>query len=205
MRSFPFIIGGLAALVAVLVARHTGLASATTTSATWLPATKFRSGRREAPSLVVLHSTNGPVGWTARQVAEMWAGAGSPATSSHYVVGPNEVFQSVREDDEAWCAGTQGNRRGIHIELLGRSWATDWLGDGRPVLERAARLAAQIARRWGIPVERRTVDDLKAGRAGFTTHAALTTAFGESTHDDPGGFGDVRWPWTEFLAMVREA
>lgn len=171
--------------------------------ARWVPATRFRAGRPSAPKWIVLHSAEMAITpGAASSLASWWAGPGSPATSCHYIVGPTEVIQVVREEDTAWCAGSAANAEGIHLELIGFALETDWLGEGRPVLERAAPLVRAIAERHGIPLVVIGPDGLRAGLPGLTTHASATAAWGQSTHVDPGGPGDARWPWAEFLKMV---
>jgi hypothetical protein len=49
-----------------------------------------------------------------------------------------------------------------------------------------APIVASDMRRFGIPNRWCTVDDLKARRAGHTTHNDLRLAFGGTTHTDPG-------------------
>jgi hypothetical protein len=82
--------------------------------------------------------------------------------------------------------------------------ATRWLGEGRATLRNAARLVARLCAELGLPATRLGPDELKADRRGITTHASVTEAFKRSSHVDPGGPGDRRWPWAEFLAMVGE-
>lgn len=171
--------------------------------AQWLPARYFRVGRLAGPpSLIVLHSTEGPIRpGAARAVASWWHGASSPKTSAHYTVDGDEVWQSVAEADTAWAAGARGNRLGIHVELVGYALRTDWSsGDGCRVLERARALCRHISERTGISWAALCPDGLIAGCSGLTTHASVTEAWGESTHVDPGGPGDKRWPWSLFLA-----
>jgi hypothetical protein len=68
---------------------------------------------------------------------------------------------------------------------------------------RAAELVRAICKRWDIPLERVDAAGLLAGKRGITSHAAVGAAFKKSTHVDPGGVGDVRWPWELFLRLVR--
>jgi hypothetical protein len=108
----------------------------------------------------------------------------------------------VREHDVAWTAGKTANARGIHVELVGRAFETNWLGEGWPVLERAAPLVRHVCERWGVA--RGWLDDkqVAAGLPGITSHANVTEAFGESTHVDPGGIDDKHFPAVEFIRMV---
>ena len=54
-----------------------------------------------------------------------------------------------------------------------------------------------------IPAERVDAAGLKAGKRGITTHASVSVAHRKSTHVDPGGPGDKRWPWAKFLELVH--
>jgi hypothetical protein len=67
------------------------------------------------------------------------------------------------------------------------------------MLDRSAALAAELCRRYEIPVAWLYAADLKAGRRGLTTHKAVSEAFRRSNHWDPGnGF-----PVESYLARVR--
>jgi hypothetical protein len=69
------------------------------------------------------------------------------------------------------------------------------------MLSRSAALVADLCQRYGVPVVLLGVDELQAGAAGITTHAAVSRAWGRSDHYDPGG----AWPGEAWLEMVREA
>ena len=158
---------------------------------------------------IVLHSTENPIRpGVARQVARYFEGPNAPRASAHYVVDREAVIQCVLLRDVAWTA-PGANSRGVQIEMVGQAMMTDWhrAGDddraGLAVLQRAARLVAELCRYFGLPLERVDAAGLLAGARGITTHAAVTAAWHRCTHVDPGGPGDRRWPWTEFLAAVR--
>jgi hypothetical protein len=178
-------------------------------SPTVILAKNFTKANRAKVDLIVLHSTENPVSsGVARNVALWFAGASAPMASAHYVVGPEKVFQCVIEHDVAWAA-PGANAQGIQIEMVGQAAKTDWTRDGDGpqdglrVLVRAAELTRAIAKRWDIPLERVNVAGLLAGKRGITSHAAVGAAFKKSTHVDPGGVGDVRWPWELFLRLIR--
>jgi hypothetical protein len=172
--------------------------------ALWVPAAHWSSGRPEPVRLVVLHSTENDIKpGVARNVARWFAAGGDCRASAHYVVGPDEVWQTVREHDRSWAAGATANRLGVHVELVGRAGSTDWSsGPGLEVLRRAAPLVADICRRHGLTVQGLDVSRLEAGESGIVTHAACTACWHESTHRDPGLQDDERWPWELWLALV---
>jgi hypothetical protein len=64
-------------------------------------------------------------------------------------------------------------------------------------------LVRELCALYDIPIRRVDAKGLLAGESGITTHAAVTAAFKKSTHIDPGGVNDARWPWPEYLAMVQ--
>lgn len=169
-----------------------------------IQARHYYPSRRAPIDWIVLHSTENPIArGVARNVARWFSGPSSPTASAHYVVGPDEIVRGVRDEHTAWAA-PGANERGIQIEMVGQAAKTDWLaGDGRAVTERAAGLVAALCRRHGIPAERVDAAGLKRGGRGITSHAAVSEAFRRSTHQDPGLQGDRRWPWSEFLALVR--
>lgn len=182
----------------------------------------------------VLHSTENPPllpsgtirPGVARNVA-LWFGGrtqvAAPRASSHYVVGggpdvASEVFQCVDEADVAWAA-PGANRYGVQHEIVGQCLSTDWSGAVmRPTLERAAALVARSCQRWGIPVQSPSRDALREARAlldagrplpdrcrGIITHADATAVWRQSTHCDPGGPSNSRWPMALFLDLVKSA
>lgn len=156
-----------------------------------------------------LHSTENPIRkGVARNVARWFNGPSAPQASAHFLVDRDETIQGVRLDHAAWAAPGQ-NVTGVQVEMVGQAFKTDWLKwgpgdrDGRQVMERTAELVAWLCEHLEIPVRRVTPDGLRAGERGITTHAAVTEAFHKSSHLDPGGAGDKRWPWPEFLTAVR--
>lgn len=176
-----------------------------------IPARHFTRGRKGAIDLIVLHSTENPIRpGVARNVARWFGGPSAPQASAHYVVGPEEIIRGVDDSDTAWAA-PGANHNGLQIEMVGQAGKTDWLRAGSDdraglaVLERAAGLVAALCRRHGLPVAQVTVEGLRAGARGITSHAAVSAAFRRSNHQDPGLQGDRRWPWAEFLARVEAA
>lgn len=172
--------------------------------------TKGRGGA--AVRLIVIHTAQcSEVATAAENVAGYFAapmGAdGKPVPpqkggSSHYVTDCDSSTACVREEDTAWHAGA-ANGYSIGIELAGRAeqtpaqWADEY---SQATLRNAAALVADIASRYGIPLERVDVPGLREKRSGITGHAECAMALG-GDHWDPG----PSFPWPQFMAMVREA
>jgi hypothetical protein len=183
-------------------------ATATTSTdepgAVWLPARWHGARRTVDARLVVLHCTQGhDVQGAARNVGKWWASPASPKTSAHYVVDSTDVVQCVREQDIAWAAGSCANGCGIHVELVGWYPQTDWAQSG--ALRMAAPLVRHILDRHGLPRTALGVGELLDDRRGLCTHDAVRRAWHQTTHIDPGGPGDARWPWELFLELVEAA
>lgn len=124
------------------------------------------------------------------------------SVSSHYCADNDSVVQCVRLRDSAWTVGNRpGNNRGINWELSGFAAQTrdQWLDEfGLAMFERIAPIIRADAARYGIPLQRRTVAELKAFRPGITSHNDLRLAFGGTTHTDPG----PNFPWDHLLNVL---
>ena len=153
--------------------------------------------------LVVLHSAEAPEKpGTAQAIARWFAGPEAPMASAHYAVDAGDTVQCVLEGDVAFAA-PGSNHDGIQIELAGyaRQEPEDWRDVYSTAMrERAAVLAAFICADYRLPVEFVDAAGILAGKAGITTHAEVTKAYGLSTHTDPG----KSFPMSDFVARVAE-
>lgn len=68
----------------------------------------------------------------------------------------------------------------------------------RKMLDRAARLTAELCLAYDVPVVYRNAAALRAGRHGITTHRQVSLAWAETSHWDPGA-----WPRRAFMRRVR--
>lgn len=68
----------------------------------------------------------------------------------------------------------------------------------RRLLNRTARLTAELCLAYDVPPYWRTAAQLKAGQRGVTTHRQVSLAWGQSSHWDPGA-----WPRRAFMRRVR--
>ncbi|MCX4627413.1 peptidoglycan recognition family protein [Streptomyces sp. NBC_01443] len=105
--------------------------------------------------------------------------------SAHYMVGQDgRIEQMVREMDVAFHSGNRSmNERSLGIEHEG---FVDRPQDFTEAMYAAsARLAADICRRYGIPVDR--------------THIVAHSEVPGTDHTDPGR----HWDWDRYLGLVR--
>jgi N-acetyl-anhydromuramyl-L-alanine amidase AmpD len=171
----------------------------------YVPARHLTPANRTKIALIVIHTAECAEVSTAAENLQTWtAGANASQASWHYAVDNDSITQSVLEKDVAWHAGPV-NGFSIGIEHAGRASqdAAGWDDEySRAVLENSAHLAAEICKRYGIPVVRLSAEDLKAGkRDGFTGHVDVTNGLtGGKGHMDPG----KAFPWDAYLARVRE-
>ena len=142
---------------------------------------------------------------TAENTAAYFANPGDGRNvSSHYTVDNDSVVQCVRLKDSAWTVGNRpGNNRGINWELSGFASQSraQWLDDfGLAMFGQIRPILRSDAAKFGIPLTRRTVAELKAWKPGITSHNDLRLAFGGTTHTDPG----PNFPWDVFLQTMNQ-
>lgn len=153
---------------------------------------------------LVIHMTVSPcVPGQARATAAYFRSSSSGG-SAHRIVDPEEAVAAAYDSVVCWHAPP--NPHSLGYELCGypdlnravafARWATP---NYRRTLERAARMVARDALAYGVPIKFLSVDDLRRGERGITTHANVSEAFHESTHWDPG-----QWPRRRFMRLVRE-
>lgn len=144
---------------------------------------------------VVIHSTEGG---TAKSTASYFTTQQSGG-STQLIVDDVSCYRTLRNDQIPW--GAPGvNYDGFHIEQCGyAAWAKSlWSVTHNRTLRRAAYKTAYHCKLFGIPIQFVDAAGLKSGKAGITTHAEATKAFG-GTHTDPG----KGWPKTLFMSYVR--
>jgi peptidoglycan hydrolase-like protein with peptidoglycan-binding domain len=162
-----------------------------------------------------------PASGYARSNAQWFAGPNAPKASIHWWVGPDETIRGLEGRHRAWGAKSGPARYaqlfGLHVEHTGYTAnpsrgikATDWLGEGYPVLERSARLMARECKRWQIPIQRGDIEGFRDSYRidkplpdryrGFVGHVDWTRAYAiKGGHYDPG----EAWPWREYLDLVE--
>jgi hypothetical protein len=181
----------VAAAAGVLLAPAAGATVGVRPPVVWLKGSgNFTHAHRQIQSVdkLVVHVTEGSFWGSVRWLKNPRAHA-----SSHYVVSRSgKIVQLVHLSDIAWHAGHWGtNERSVGIEHEGFTYGP--AGFTRAQYEASARLAAWIARRSLMPIDRRHVighRDVPDGRGGRG---------GASHHTDPG----PRWDWNRYLRLVR--
>jgi hypothetical protein len=161
---------------------------------------------------VVIHSTVSPCEpGGARNIAAYFR-SNTAGGSAHYVVDPTETVQAAYDSVVCWHAPPNSNSIGIEmcdipgpvpngpparLQQLRRSWR--WVKPNQQaMLRRTARLTARLCLAYDVPVRYVGPRALRAGKHGITTHAAVSQAWHQSTHWDPGF-----WPRAEFMLLVR--
>jgi hypothetical protein len=151
----------------------------------WKPAasSNFTSGRGgNRVRYIVIHTMQGSYAGSIS-----WLRNPASKVSAHYCVRSRDgdVTQMVDEADTGWHAGNWSyNQQSVGIEHEG--WVADaaWYTDA--MYRSSARLACDIARRHGVPVDRQHI----------IGHDKVPGA----THTDPGRY----WNWDYYLGLIRE-
>lgn len=120
--------------------------------------------------------------------------------SAHYYVDKTRIVQSLNTDLGAGHAGSSWpNRHCIAYEITGwNSFSRDrWLSDVAWGL--LVRQVRRDCERWNIPMRWLTVDQLRRGERGFSTHDDCRRAFGGTSHTDPG----PNFPKDHLIALLK--
>jgi N-acetyl-anhydromuramyl-L-alanine amidase AmpD len=169
----------------------------------FIQAKNYTRANRESIRWIVIHSAELPeLADGAERLAQWAAGPSAPKASWHYAVDADSIVQSVAEKDIAWHA-PGANAEGVGIELVGYARQSDaqWRDDfSLATIVRCARLVADIAARWSIPLVYCDRNALIAKAPGVTTHREVSLAFRKSTHTDPG----PHFPMGCLLAAAEE-
>jgi hypothetical protein len=156
---------------------------------------------------VVIHCTAPGVGYPKASAKGTASGTAkyfqmqSAGGSAHYVYDAfGGAEHCVPDSVIAWHAPP--NAHSIGIEICGEVTYTreQWLSDRVwPGALAAAARCRELCKRYGVPIRRLTVADLKAGREGVCGHVDVSNAFHMTDHSDPG----PHFPWAEFMAAVN--
>lgn len=169
------------------------------------------------PQLVVIHSAVMDCRVGAAKLLGEWNRKGTTGGSWHYATDPAETIQCSWDRFVTWAAPPNRTSHGgvLHIEMADRpvpaptvrgkalqrlrqTWRWRTMAH-RKMLARTARLTAELCLAYDLPPVYVGPIGQRLGRKGWTTHAARTIAYRQSTHWDPGF-----WPRRRFGRMVRE-
>jgi len=105
--------------------------------------------RQKIDRIVIHHNAT-----TNKNVAiNTWLANGSAQTSAHYEVADKEIIGIVGEGTTAWHAGNGDmNARSIGIENVNETGAPNWT-ISNDTFESLSRLVADIAKRYGFPID----------------------------------------------------
>ena len=173
------------------------------------------SGEDNMPvTRIVIHSAVMPCEpGRAKQLGQMNS-KGTGGGSWHYAVDPKATFQCSYDRFVCWHAPPNDHSIGIEMADYPKPWPTSkpkgwwatltrrwrWNSNNHKLmLDRTAKLTAELCLAYTLPVVFLSPADLKAGKKGITTHANVSKAFGQSTHWDPGA-----WPKGKFMRLVRD-
>lgn len=178
------------------------------------PPAHSSDGENKPVNRIVIHSTvSACKAGGARQIAAYFKSS-SAGGSAHYVVDPGEVVQVAYDSVICWHAPPNQHSLGIEMcdtpgpvpddkpataayKAARRRWR--WrLPQQQQLLERTAQLTAELALAYRVPIRYVGPVRLRLGWRGITTHAAVSLAWRQSTHWDPGF-----WPRREFMRRVR--
>ncbi|MGW1768144.1 N-acetylmuramoyl-L-alanine amidase [Streptomyces sp. NPDC002073] len=156
---------------------HKGARWTSASPANWRMADRPRDYRVDR---IVVHVTQGGFASAVDAFQNPWHKA-----SAHYIVrGDGHVEQMVRELDVAFHANNRSvNERSVGIEHVGFVHRREDFTDA--MYAASAALAADICRRYGIPVDRRHI----------IGHDEVPGA----DHTDPG----PHWDWDRYLRLIR--
>ena len=178
-------------LAAALLAPAAGAATALRPPVTWLKGEgNFTKAHRAPRSIdcIVVHVTEGQFWGSVR-----WLKSPRAHASSHFIVSrTGKIVQLVHTSDIAWHAGNwRTNVESVGIEHEGFTYGPD--GFTTAQYRNSARLAAWIARRALMPIDRRHI-------IGHAQVPAPGGGLGGSGHHtDPG----PHWNWNRYLTLVR--
>jgi N-acetyl-anhydromuramyl-L-alanine amidase AmpD len=187
-------------LVQVALAAVTLLAAAVSASAAWggslrvlirhTPNKTETNRTTKTIDRIVIHDTEGRFIGSVRALQNA-----RRAASAHFVVSRRgQIVQLVPVTDVAWHAGnSRWNLHSIGIEHEG--WADRRGSYTRAEYQASAKLAAYLAHRWGVPIDRRHI----VGHAEVPDPYHRGLYGGVSHHTDPGPY----WNWRYYMKLVR--
>jgi hypothetical protein len=166
------------------------------------PVLHLTKGNNLPINRIVIHYTAGSDATGAQGTARYFREDPTAGGSAHYITDSDESIQCAHDDVICWHAPPNQHSLGIEMECSG---ANDALGHWSlpnhiAMMHRTAKLTAQKAIQYGVPIVKLSVADLVAGKHGICGHVDVSEAFHQSTHTDPGPY----FPWGQFMTWVHE-
>jgi N-acetyl-anhydromuramyl-L-alanine amidase AmpD len=161
----------------------------------------YHGGRQSSVTRIVIHGTVSPCQAGGAQSVARYFQSPSTGGSAHYVVDPGEVVCCVDEHTIAYHAPPNTGSIGVELCDPQKGASSRW-GDAahEAMLRRAAVLVREVAARWGVPLKKLTVAQVKAGQHGICGHVDVSKAFKQTDHSDPG----TGFPWAHFMDLVTD-
>ncbi len=156
-------------------------------------------GENKPINRIVIHSTVSPCREGQARSTAAWFRSQAAAGSAHYAVDPGEVIQCAYDSVICWHAPPNTHSLGVEMCEYPSQDKARWLDEPHQrTLRRTARLVAQLCLAYDVPPRYVGSIRLRLGWRGVTTHAAVSQAFAQSSHWDPGA-----WPRRKFMRLVR--
>lgn len=154
----------------------------------FIPAKHFRQGGNLPLTRIVIHDMEYPEKPDAAEAVAQIFHTSDRVSSAHYCVDNNSIVRCVQDDDTAYHAPPNQHSIGIEHAGYARQTTGDWLDEyGTKMLrDQSAPLVRGLCDRYGIPKRWLTVEQIRAGWHGVTSHNNVSLAFHQSTHTDPG-------------------
>jgi hypothetical protein len=164
------------------------------------PVSKSSGNGNKPLTRLVIHCTAGADGKGSTGTAEYFRSAAAKG-SAHYITDANLTIQSAYDSVVCWHAPPNMHSIGIEMccSLSSRGQGHWELASHVKMMQRTARLTAELCLAYNIPVVKLTVAQVRAGQKGICGHWDVSRAFGQSSHWDPGEY----FPWATFMTMVR--
>lgn len=160
----------------------------------------YRQGGNLPVTRIVLHDAEYEEAQTGAESIAAYFQRTDKKVSAHAVSDCDSTIECVRDGDSAFHAPPNTGSLGLELMGFAKQTTADWLDDYgvRMLRDQAAPWVRGKAALHNIPLVWLSVEDLKAGKRGITSHNNVSLAFGLSTHTDPG----PNFPIAQFLAWV---
>lgn len=150
----------------------------------------------------VIHGTVSPcVAGQSKNTAVFFANPNNRSGSAHLTVDPAQAWASVHEENVAYHAPPNEGSIGVELTDPVSGDPARWQdADHQSMLHLAAKIMADICKRYNLPIVKLSAADLLAGKRGICGHVDVSQAWHQTDHTDPG----PDFPWTQFIQYVQE-